>query len=166
MMNMTSTEAQAVRDVTDRAEIADAIYRYAAGLDFGDAALLESSLTEDATVDLTAAVGKLGLEFPPLAPRDVVVGALTGAVGPLDTSHSITNVRVEITGDTAIARCYAQANHFLPGEGPQPDRTRHALMMNRYTADMARDGERWRIRRLLIDCAWFEGDPQVLVALA
>jgi hypothetical protein len=39
-------------------------------------------------------------------------------------------------------------------------------MMNRYTAEMARDGRRWRIRRLLIDSAWFEGDPQVLVALA
>jgi hypothetical protein len=163
---MTSLEERDVREITDRAQIADAIYRYAAGLDFGDAALLESALTEDAVVDLTSATAKLGLEFPALAPRDVVVKALTGAVGPLDTSHSITNIRTDITGDTATARCYAQANHFLPGEGPNPDRTRHALMMNRYTAEMARDGERWRIRRLLIDCAWFEGDPQVLIALA
>jgi hypothetical protein len=34
------------------------------------------------------------------------------------------------------------------------------------TAEMAPDGERWRIRRLLIDCAWFDGDPLVHVALA
>jgi hypothetical protein len=164
-MTMTSLEEQAVREITDRTQITDAIYRYAAGLDFGDSALLESALTEDAVVDLTAATAKLGLDFPVLASRDVVVGALASAVGPLDTSHSITNVRIDIVGDTATARCYAQANHYLPGEGPQPDRTRHALMMNRYTADMARDGERWRIRRLLIDCAWFDGDPSVLVAL-
>ena len=95
----------------------------------------------------------------------MVVGALTAAVGPLDTSHSITNIRIDITGDTATTRCYAQANHYLPGEGPRPDRTRHALMMNRYTAEMVRVEENWRIRRLLIDCAWFDGDPQVLVAL-
>jgi hypothetical protein len=165
-MAAISLEEQAARELVDGAEITDALYRYAAGLDFGDPALLESALTEDAVVDLTAATAKLGLEFPALAPRDVVVGALIAAVGPLDTSHSITNIRIEITGDTATARCYAQANHYLPGEGPRPDRTRHALMMNRYQAEMARDGAGWRIRRLLIDCAWFDGDPQVLVALA
>jgi hypothetical protein len=165
-MTTISLEEQTVREIVDRAEITDALYRYAAGLDLGDAALLESALTEDAVIDLTAATSKIGLDFPVLAPRDVAVGALTAYVGPLHTSHSITNVRIDVSGDTATARCYAQANHFLPGEGPLPDRTRHALMMNRYTAEMARDGERWRIRRLLIDCAWFEGDPQVLVALA
>lgn len=163
---MISLEEETVREIADRAEIADAIYRYAAGLDLGDAVLLESALTEDAVVDLTAATARLGLEFPALAPREMVVGALTGAVGPLDTSHSITNIRIEIDGDTATARCYAQANHYLPGEGPRSDRTRHALMMNRYVTELARDGEHWRIRRLLIDCAWFEGDPQVLIALA
>jgi hypothetical protein len=126
-MATTGLEEQTVRTITDRAEIADALYRYAAGLDFG---------------------------------------ALASAVGPLDTSHSITNIRIDITGDTATARCYAQANHYLPGDGPRPDRTRHALMMNRYDAEMARDGARWRIRRLQIDCAWFDGDPLVLVALA
>jgi ketosteroid isomerase-like protein len=166
VMTMLGAEDQAAREINDRAEIADVIYRYAAGLDHSDAALLESTLTEDAVVDLSAATTKLGLEFPVLTPRETVVGALAGAVGPLDTSHSITNVRAEIAGDTATAWCYAQAQHFLPGEGPSPDRTRHALMMNRYTAELARDGGRWRIRRLLIDCAWFEGDPQVLVALA
>jgi hypothetical protein len=165
-MAATGFEERTVREIADRVEITDAIYRYAAGLDFGDVALLESALTEDAVVDLTAATTKLGLDFPALTPREVVVSALAAAVGPLDTSHSVTNVRIDISGDTATVRCYAQANHFLPGDGPRPDRTRHALMMNRYTGEMVRDGERWRIRRLLIDCAWFEGDPSVLVALA
>ena len=165
-MTAVGSAERTAREVTDRTEITDALYRYAAGLDLGDAAVLESALTEDAVVDLTSATAKLGLDFPVLAPRDVVVSALSSAVGPLDTSHSITNIRIDIAGDTAAVRCYAQANHFLPGDGPRPHRTRHALMMNRYDAEMARDGERWRIRRLLIDCAWFDGDPSVLVALA
>jgi hypothetical protein len=164
-MTTIGLEGQAVREIIDRTEITDALYRYAAGLDLGDAELMTSALTEDAIVDLSAATGKLGLDFPVLGPRDVAVTALVTAVGPLDTSHSITNVRIEITGDTATARCYAQANHYLPGDGPLPQRTRHALMMNRYTAEMARDGARWRIRRLLIDCAWFEGDPLVLLGI-
>jgi hypothetical protein len=156
----------AVQEIVDRAEITDALYRYTAGLDHGDAELLASSLTQDAVVDLTPATSKIGLDFPVLKPRDVVVGALAGAVGPLDTSHSVTNVRIVIQGDTATVRCYAQAQHFLPGEGPQPSKTRHALMMNRYEADVVRDGQRWLIRHLVIDNAWFDGDPSVLVALA
>jgi hypothetical protein len=177
---MISLEEQTIRDLTDRTEIAETFYRYAAGLDLGDAALLESALTDDAVIDLTAATTKLGLDFPVLTPREVAVGALIGAVGPLDTSHSITNLRVELAGDTAIVRCHAEADHYLPGEGPQPARTRHARMMARYDAELARDGQpgdshsgdgqpgggqHWRIRRLLIDCAWFDGDPQVLLAL-
>ncbi|WP_327286824.1 nuclear transport factor 2 family protein [Streptomyces sp. NBC_01198] len=165
-MTTHNPSEQTTQDITDRYEITDAIHRYTAALDEGDSALLESSLTEDAVVDLTPATGKIGLDFPVLSPREVVVRALIGAVGPLDTSHSVTNVRTEITGDTATVRCYAQAQHFLPGDGPRPEATRHALMMNRYVADVVRDGQRWRIRRLVIDSAWFTGDPQVLVAMA
>jgi hypothetical protein len=165
-MTSTNLSEHVIQDIADRAEITDALYRYTSGLDHGDAELLASSLTEDAIVDLTPATTKIGLDFPVLQPREVVVGALAGAVGPLDTSHSITNVRIDILGDTATVRCYAQAQHFLPGEGPLSDRTRHALMMNRYVAEMVRDDRHWRMRRLVIDNAWFEGDPMVLVALA
>lgn len=147
----------------DQAAIADALHRYTAGLDHGDADLLTSSLTEDAMVDLTPATSKIGLDFPALKPRDTVVGALIPAVGPLDTSHAISNIRATVHGDTAHVNCYAMAQHYLPGEGPKPERTRHALMMNRYDADLTRDGSTWRISRLTIDNAWFEGDATVLL---
>ncbi|MFJ6392444.1 nuclear transport factor 2 family protein [Streptomyces sp. NPDC091972] len=147
----------------DHAAIVDALHRYTAGLDHGDADLLASSLTEDAMVDLTPATSKIGLDFPALKPRDTVVGVLIPAVGPLDTSHVISNVRARVDGDHAQVKCYAMAQHYLPGEGPKPDRTRHALMMNRYDADLTRDGDTWRISRLTIDNAWFEGDESVLL---
>ncbi|MEU3854439.1 nuclear transport factor 2 family protein [Streptomyces sp. NPDC029554] len=147
----------------DHAAIADALHRYTAGLDHGDADLLASSLTEDAMVDLTPATSKIGLDFPALKPRDTIVGTLIPAVGPLDTSHVISNIRASVDGDTAHVNCYAMAQHYLPHEGPKPDRTRHALMMNRYDADLTRDGSTWRISRLTIDNAWFEGDETVLL---
>ncbi|WP_063790219.1 FAD-binding protein [Streptomyces sp. NRRL B-24085] len=147
----------------DHAAIVDALHRYTAGLDHGDADLLASSLTEDAMVDLTPATSKIGLDFPALKPRDTVVGVLIPAVGPLDTSHVISNVRASVDGDNAHVKCYATAQHYLPGEGPKPDRTRHALMMNRYDAELTRDGSTWRISRLTIDNAWFEGDESVLL---
>lgn len=157
------TDDDTLQLIADRAAIADTVHRYAAGLDFGDAELLTSSLTEDATVDLTPATAKIGLDFPVLAPRETVVGVLIPAVGPLDTSHVISNIRTAVDGDTANVQCYAMAQHFPPGEGPRPERTRQALMMNRYDADLVRDDKIWRIRRLTIDSAWFSGDPTVLM---
>jgi ketosteroid isomerase-like protein len=150
-------------ELEDRAAITDTLHRYAAGLDLNDAELLASALTEDATVDLGPAMRRIGYDFPPLTPRSMVVESLIGAVGPLDTSHAISNIRLTVDGDTATVYAYAQANHFKPGVGSDPAVTRHALMMNRYTASMVRDGEQWRIRHLDIANAWFEGDALMLL---
>src|SRR5688500_15007535 len=105
----------------DRTEIADTLYRYAAGLDFGDADLLTSAFTEDCVVDLTPAAARVGVKFPLLTGRDVVVKTLVNFFGTLDTSRTISNVRVVVEGDTAVARAQVMAQHFLPGEGPRPD---------------------------------------------
>jgi SnoaL-like domain len=150
----------------DHHAVVDAVLRYTGALDRADAELMTSALTEDAVVDLTPATTRLGLEFPVLAPRATVVGALVGAVGPLDTSHSVTNARSDVRGDEATLTCYAQAQHFLPGTGPDPARTEHATMMNSYRAELVRDGSAWRIRHLSIDNLWFDGDPQILVSQA
>jgi hypothetical protein len=163
---LTTTEST-TRDLAglvDHHGVVDAVLRYTAALDLGDAELMESALTEDATIDLTPATTKIGLEFPVLSPRSTVVGALVGAVGALDTSHIISNARTRLDGDTAELRCYVQAQHFLPGEGPDATKTRHALMVNRYTGHVVRDGSAWRIQHLSIDNAWFDGDPLVLVS--
>ena len=162
-MTETINEFPSVAALVDRAAITDTLHRYTAGLDLNDAGLLSSALTEDAVVDLGPAMSRIGYEFPALSPRDTVVATLIGAVGPLDSSHAISNVRVAVDGDTATVHAYAQAQHFKPGTGSDPAVTRHALMMNRYTATMVRDGEQWRIRHLDIANAWFEGDPAMLL---
>jgi len=162
MTDLINTSAT-LANLIDRAAITDTLHRYAAGLDLNDADLLASSLTEDAVVDLGPAMRRIGYDFPPLAPRNTVVTTLIGAVGPLDSSHSISNVRITLEGDSATVLAYAQAQHFKPGSGSDPAVSRHALMMNRYTASMVRDGEQWRIRHLDIANAWFEGDVLMLL---
>jgi hypothetical protein len=127
--------------------------------------VLASSFTEDVVFDFTPALLAAGVEFPVLSSRDVVVKSLIAAVGPLDTSHTASNIRITVNGDSATLKAYVMAQHFLPGEGPRPDRTRHALLMNRYDADLVRDGDMWRISRLTIDNVWFEGDPSVATAM-
>jgi hypothetical protein len=146
----------------DRTEIAETLYRFIRGIDLGDADLLTSSLTADVVFDFTPAANKIGRAFPVLLSREVVVGTIMATLGPLDTSHTVSNLHVTIKGEGATLNAYVMAQHFLPGEGPRPDCSRHALFMNRYDVDLVRDGDTWRISRVTIDNAWFEGDPTLL----
>lgn len=146
----------------DRTEIAETLYRFALGLDLGDADQLASSLTEDVIFDFTPAASKVGREFPVLSSREVVVKTIIAALGPLDTSHTVSNLHITVNGERAALQAYVMAQHFMPGEGPRPDRTTHALFMNRYDAALVRDADTWRISRLTVDTAWFEGDPTIL----
>src|SRR3954452_8563363 len=103
----------------DRFEIADTLHRYAFGIDHNDADSLGSAFTENCSFDFTSAGAKLGLHFPKLSGRDAVVKALISLLGPLDTSHTVSNLQCKISGDSATLHGYVMAQHFMPGEGPR-----------------------------------------------
>ncbi|WP_158507205.1 nuclear transport factor 2 family protein [Subtercola sp. Z020] len=137
---------------------------WARALDTADASILVDLLTDDVVVDLTPATIKIGLEFPVLSGSETVIPTMIGAVGPLDTMHAVSNVFVERQSDGYRIEAYALAQHFLPGEGPDPRSTRHALMGNRWTFFIRRGDAGPRVARFVMDCVWFEGDPSVLLA--
>ena len=149
----------------DRYEIADALYRYAFGLDHGDADSLASVLAEDCLFDFTPAGRKLKLDFSKLTGRQAILDSLLPLIGPLDTSHTASNLQIEISDDSATLSAYVMSQHFMPREGSRPG-AESALLMNRYDCDLVRDGEKWRFKRITIDNAWCEGDPEILNALA
>ena len=150
---------------SDRYEIADALHRFAFGLDHGDADSLSSALSEDCVLDFRPAGKKLELDFPKLTGRQAIVEALVPLLGPLDTSHTASNLQIEVSEDTATLYCYMLAQHFMPREGPRPG-SENALLMNRYDCELARDGQKWRFRKMTIDNAWAQGNPEILNALA
>jgi SnoaL-like domain len=150
---------------TDRYEIADAMHRFAFGLDHGDADSLASALTEDCVLDFRPAGKKLGLDFPKLTGRQAILDALLPLLGPLDTSHTVSNLQIEISEDSATLYGYMMAQHFLPREGPRPG-SENALLMNRHDCELVRDGQKWRFKRMVIDNAWCQGNPEILNALA
>ncbi len=148
-----------------RYEIADALHRFAFGLDHGDADSIASALTEDCVLDFRPAGKKLDLDFPKLAGRQAIVETLVPLLGPLDTSHTVSNIQIEVSEDSATLYCYVLAQHFMPREGPRPG-SENALLMNRYDCELARDGQKWRFRKMTIDNAWAQGNPEILNALA
>ena len=137
---------------------------WAKALDDGDADILTELLTDDVVVDMTPATTKIGLDFPVLTGRDTVVPAMIGSVGPLDTTHMMSNVTYRSDGDGWVVEAYALAQHFLPGEGPDATKTRHVLMGNTWTFHVRRTDEGLRVTRFVMDNRWVDGDPSVLMA--
>src|SRR5213075_3109228 len=148
-----------------RYEIADTLHRYAFGLDHGDADSLASALTEDCRFDFRPAGRKLEIDFPLLIGRDVILNGILPLIGPLDTSHTASNLQIEISGDTATLSAYVMSQHFMPREGSRLG-SEYALLMNRYDCELVRDVQKWRFKRVMIDNAWAQGNPEILNALA
>lgn len=149
----------------DRYEIGDALHRFAFGLDHGDSDSLASAMTEDCVLDFRPAGKKLGLDFGKITGRQVIANTLIPLLGPLDTSHTVHNLQIEVSDDTATLYCYVMAQHFMPRQGPRPG-SENALLMNRYDGQLTRDGQKWRFRQIVIDNAWAQGNPEILNALA
>ena len=126
---------------------------------------MASALTEDCQFDFTPAAKKLGLRVPALSGRDAILGTILPMIGPLDTSHTTSNLQIEIDGDSATLQAYVQAQHFMPRQGSRPG-AEQALLMNRYDCELVRDGSRWRFKRMTIDNAWAAGNVDILNAVA
>ena len=149
----------------DRYEIADALHRYCFGLDHGDSDSLASALTEDCIFDFRPASKRLHLDFPLITGRQSILDSVMPLIGPLDTSHSASNIQIEISDDSATLSAYVMSQHFMPREGAKRG-AEHALLMNRYEGELLRDGTKWRFKRITISNAWSQGDPEILNALA
>nr|WP_180204745.1 nuclear transport factor 2 family protein [Pseudomonas sp. SbOxS1]NYU04740.1 nuclear transport factor 2 family protein [Pseudomonas sp. SbOxS1] len=147
-------------DAADQLAVVDTLYRFAAGIDLRDKALLACAFTQDAVSDFRPAAAKAGFEYPVLEGRDVIVAALSSALGQVDTTHSVSNPRVKIEGDKAHLDALVEAQHVL-----RNDPTRHYLMKNRYDVDLVRLGEGWSIQRLTVDNVWRTGDIAVLMGI-
>ena len=149
------------QQASDRYEIGDTLHRYAFGLDQGDADSLGSAFAEDGTLDFRPASQKLGLDFPLLTGRPAIVETLIPFLGPLDTTHTASNLQIEVSGDTATMSAYVMSQHFMPREGSRAG-SENALLMNRYDCKLVRDGRKWRFTRVTIDNAWLQGDAEIL----
>ncbi|GAB4583591.1 nuclear transport factor 2 family protein [Nocardia sp. IFM 10818] len=156
---LAATDApDVVRELRDRAEIADALYRFALGQDLRDRELFASSFTADAELDFQPTAGKWGGVAPLMAGRDVIVDTILGGfAGRVDTSHQVTNPRIAIDGDTARLTALVEAQHLLSA-----DHGVFALLKNRYDVQLRREGARWLMHRIRIENIWFTGEPTAI----
>jgi hypothetical protein len=157
-LTRTTEDGAVVRELRDRAEILDALYRFGLGQDLKDRELFASAFETSAELDFRPAATKWGGRPPLMSGRDTIVTTILGMLtGRVDTTHQVTNPRIAIDGDTARLTALVEAQHLLAA-----DHGTFALLKNPYDVDLVRDGERWVIRRIRIDNAWFTGDPAAI----
>lgn len=144
-------------NLSQRDAIADALYRVVIGIDTNDKALFNSGFISNDVVFEMNGNRMEGL--------DVIHENMFSNVGPLDTTHFISNVRVDAKegAETASMTAYALAQHYKPGEGMMPD-TKRLLSGSMYWIDVVKDGESglWKVKSWIMKIIWVEGDMSIV----
>lgn len=142
----------ALRLLADRLAIADLLALYCTALDTKDWPLLEQVFTPDAVCDYGATGGPHGLAE--------ITETISRTLAATDsTQHLIGNVTAEVSGDTAVASAYLQAQHVRSGaEGGQT-----YLIGGRYDDELARTADGWRITRRTLTRMWSTGNRGVVI---
>jgi hypothetical protein len=140
-----------LRQLSDRAEIADCITRCARGMDRHDAALMSSSYHDDAIDDHGPYVGPASGFIEHVNGVDGVGGV--HAAGFASHQHYLLNQTIDVAGDEAHAETY----YLFVGE-QRPD-GRVMLSGGRYLDRLARREDRWAIAVRRVTMEWMSVLP-------
>ncbi|GAY13518.1 nuclear transport factor 2 family protein [Mycobacterium sp. shizuoka-1] len=133
--------------ISDELEIAGVLTRYARAVDGKDWELWRSLFTDDAQIDYRSAGG-------PVGGRDEVSAWLERCLALMPmTQHYITNVDVDIDGDTATVTAMFYNPMLLPGANET------SACGGYYHHVMVRTASGWRSSRLREENLWFDNPP-------
>jgi hypothetical protein len=145
--------------LTPREAITDALLRCFNGIDHNDVTAFESAFVGE---DIHLSHSIVPVPFTSLT---ALKAGLFARVGPMDTSHVLTNVRIDYKDgqDTASMKAFALCQHALPGLGKQPDGAKYATCVD-YTVDVVKGKEDglWKIYKAVLDVVWTQGDHSVM----
>lgn len=150
---------QSLPFLTQREAIADALYRAAIGSDHHDAALFESAWAgEDVSMEIHDD-NKRVMEGLSLIRANVL-----HRVGPMDTTHNISMVRVNYQegADTASLTATSTAQHAAPGTGRDPNGIKYTVG-GEYSVDLIKDEAGvWKMKKLVLNVIWTSGDASLM----
>ena len=141
--------------VGDHELVARTLYRFAQGIDTRDWPLLASVFTNPFEYDYTShRPGSAGI----VTPADWVDQRRRRFETMIATQHSMTNPRVEITGDSAQCRMYIEAWHLATIGGT----SEWCTIGGEYHDELVRRDGQWLIAKLRLERRWTIGNPLVL----
>ena len=154
---MATNNPIALPGLTTREAIADALYRCVIGLDSNDQQLIESAWD---TSNAFFQIDDIKMEG-----WQAINDNMIKTIGPMDTQHSISNIRVDVKdgANTAYMTAYSVAQHYRPGEGNKPDAP-HLLAGSKYFIDVVKDASDglWKVQNWRMNVIWRDGDNSVL----
>ena len=142
--------------------ITDALYRAVIGFDHNDISIFDSTFAgEDVLFELNLGVN----EKRTINGLSALKAQVLGRVGPMDTTHMISNIRVNHKEgeDTASMTAYALAQHCPPGRGKEADGPKY-ITGGEYAIDLVKDhGDgMWKIKKWVCEIIWTQGDHSVM----
>ena len=130
----------------DRIAAEDLLTRYATAVDRRDWEQYRSIFTTDAEIDYTSAGGIAGTV-------DEVVEFLSTSLEMFEmTQHLVSNIDLEVNGDSATVTAMFNNPMRLPGGDTW-------FTGGWYHHDLVRTPDGWRSRRLREESAWFDRAP-------
>jgi ketosteroid isomerase-like protein len=132
-----------LRTLQDRNEITDVLYKYASTIDQFDYDGLRATLTDD----IWAQYGNAD----PVEGGDALqewIHEMTKTV--IWQHHFLSVYSVEIDGDTAKALVYHTSHQLFE------DDQNVKLLVGRYTNELRREADGWKISRLVLEILWGE----------
>ena len=140
-----------------REAIIDTLYRCVNGLDTADVALFDSAFTKDANLDLNGNV---------LNGLDAIRTGCYDLISKLDTTHFLTNIRVDVKDNESKAGVTASAlaRHYRFQEGKEPGAT-HFTAGSLYTMECIKDDTDglWKVMYWKLNVVWSEGDYGIMI---
>ncbi|UZJ53741.1 hypothetical protein CBS101457_003061 [Exobasidium rhododendri] len=143
--------------LTEKEAIADVLYRLLAGLDSNDLAVFESAwygTNHSICMDSTLITGK-----------EVLRTNMFNVIGPMNTTHMVSNVRIDWKegATTAAMTAYALAQHFAPGQGREAG-AQSFLAGASYHLNLIKDeGDGlWKCEKFVANVLWSQGDRAIM----
>jgi hypothetical protein len=147
-----------VQQLKDEKEIIDVMNQYTTALDTRNWEMLEATMTPDGQADFGNLAG-VGILDSPQALVDLCRKSLQDLKA---TQHLQGNYAVNVTGDTAQASCYLQANHFADGL-PGGD---EFVVWAKYRDDFVRTDSGWKIKKRYLDTIHAGGNMNLFAEAA
>jgi hypothetical protein len=131
-----SSLQERVRRIEDRQEIHDLVMRFAYYIDTENLGLVSTLFTEDGSMTYSHK----------LQGKRAVHEFFSGSAGYfLGMSHNVTNLLIEVNGDTAKATSKALGWHWLAqGHGAREALPADLLLVGGYQDELRREPEGWR----------------------
>ena len=148
---------QSLTGLSTREEIADTRVRACLGFDSNNKALWESAWAADPDIsmDINGNVMK-GMD-------DMNKNCFDN-IGPMDTQHLLTSIRIDAKegASTAHITANALAQHYRAGKGQVPSAER-MLAGSTYDVQVVKEASgQWKIKTLVLKITWTEGSWAVM----